>query len=289
MRLATLCLAGFLLASCASKEDAARDYLSECLASNSVYCVNKKIDVAILDGIESVKHLQVAKKDILKCLSPDEYAFSLEATKQKIDALSRYRPGALKRVFMFWTDYEEVFYFPDQARLNSTFDKLNVCVNPAPEVTLPSASEEPTAPSSPSADGQVVTPSPLEEIGQTRHGTFATDSDLVLYYGGKKIEPEIRGNSTLVVSGVYRVGDSDISVIKIVGGTACPALFHFIQTNDYGILVSPEFGTCSELADVKVLESGVSISMPEMGLSPDSKKTKSIFTYANGEVTVREE
>ncbi len=289
MRLATLCLTGFLLASCASKEDATRDYLSECLSSKSVYCVNKKIDVAILDGMESVKHLQVAKEDILKCLSPDEYAFSLQATKQKIDALSRYRPGALKRVFMFWTDYEEGFSFPDQVRLNSIFNKLNLCVNPAPDVTPPSASKEPTAQSSPASDGQVVTPSPLKEIGQTRYGTFAADSDLVLYYGGKKIAPEIRGNSTLVVSGVYRVGDSDISVIEIVGGTACPALFHFIETKNSSIRISPEFGTCSDLADVKVLESGVSISMPDMGLSPGSMKTKSIFTYANGEVTVRKE
>lgn len=289
MRWTALCVAGFLLTSCASKEDAAREYLSECLSSNSVYCVNKKIDVAIVDGMGALKYLQVAKGAILKCLSQDEYAFSLNATKQKIDALSQYRPSALRRIFMFWKDYEEGFSFYDQARLNTIFDKLNACVNPAVESTPQSASEESSVKSSPSSENQVLTPSPLREIGQTRYGAFSADSELILYYGGKKLDPEIRGNSNIVISGVYSIGDSDISVVQIVGGTACPALFHIVETKNSSIRISSEFGTCSDLVEVEVLESGVSISMPDMGVSLGAVQKKSIFIYANGEVTARKE
>lgn len=289
MRSFVLCFVCLLIVSCASKEDASREYLSDCTYSDSVYCVNKKIDLAILDEIESANQLRVRKDDILKCLTSEEYAFSIEATKQKIDALSMHRPGALKRVFMFWTDYHETSAFSGQARLDAVLSKLNACTNPPPTVSSPSISNEPPAQSSPSSDGMGGYSSSLSTIGKTRYGDFSIDSELTLHYGGKKLDPEIRGNSSIAIAGVYRVGERDISVVQINGGAACPALFHFIETNNSGARASAEFGTCSDLIEVKLLEAGVSISMPDMGLSQGAVQTKSIFTYVNGEVTVRKE
>ena len=48
----------------------------------------------------------------------------------------------------------------------------------------------------------------------------------------------------------FELADRDIVLLQSTGGTACPALYRFATLTQQGIAVTPEFGTCSDIASI---------------------------------------
>ena len=60
----------------------------------------------------------------------------------------------------------------------------------------------------------------------------------------------VQGNSRLDIVAHFELEGQDIVLLQDTGGTACPALFRFATLTSQGIAVTPEFGTCSDIATV---------------------------------------
>ncbi|HRL98887.1 MAG TPA: hypothetical protein PLE22_05525 [Acidovorax sp.] len=103
-----------------------------------------------------------------------------------------------------------------------------------------------------------------EKTLKTRYGMVSVrEEDNTLLFKGKPIKPAIEGNSGLDIVANYEMGATDVLLLQSSGGTACPALFRFVNISPGGVLrVAPEFGTCSDIIyptfDSKV---GVTVAM----------------------------
>ena len=60
----------------------------------------------------------------------------------------------------------------------------------------------------------------------------------------------VQGNAALHIVAHYEQEDQDIVLLQDTGGALCPALYRFATLTPKGIAVTPEFGTCSDIASV---------------------------------------
>ena len=65
----------------------------------------------------------------------------------------------------------------------------------------------------------------------------------------------VQGNSRLDLVAHYELDGQDVVLLQDTGGTGCPALFRFATLSPQGIAVTPEFGSCSDIASAN-LEKG---------------------------------
>lgn len=63
----------------------------------------------------------------------------------------------------------------------------------------------------------------------------------------------IEGMWLHIVAGM-EMGSRDIVLLRATGGTACPALYRVVTLSADGVSVTPEFGSCSDIANVWVDE-----------------------------------
>lgn len=64
----------------------------------------------------------------------------------------------------------------------------------------------------------------------------------------------VQGNAALHIVAHFELEGHDIALLQNTGGTACPALYRFAILTPQGIVVTPEFGTCSNIATVAIDE-----------------------------------
>lgn len=82
----------------------------------------------------------------------------------------------------------------------------------------------------------------------TRYGVVAADREnLTLLWRGKPLWPAGSGSFS-VVRHVSSWGQGELLLVQNTGGSACPALYRWIEVSQRGVRASPEFGTCSDLA-----------------------------------------
>jgi hypothetical protein len=60
----------------------------------------------------------------------------------------------------------------------------------------------------------------------------------------------VQGNAALHIVAHHELEGQDIVLLQDTGGTACPALYRFATLTPRGIAVTPEFGTCSDIAAI---------------------------------------
>jgi len=101
-----------------------------------------------------------------------------------------------------------------------------------------------------------------EEDIPVRFGSLKINHENVLLYNNHSLAPEIRGDRSLSVVSTYILGNSDVVLIQNNGGSACPALFHFVTVSNSGVKATSEFGTCTDLIDVKQKGSSIFVTMP---------------------------
>jgi hypothetical protein len=125
----------------------------------------------------------------------------------------------------------------------------------------------------------------------TRYGKLSDTDDNLLTLDGKQVAPTVQGNNGLDFVKIFRVGQSDITLVQDDGGTACPAQYYFITINEKGTTSSPSFGTCSDL--IKVRQDGDAILVTMAGfqgpLEPPAKQAMAAnqthsFAFVNGQL-----
>ena len=65
----------------------------------------------------------------------------------------------------------------------------------------------------------------------------------------------VQGNSRLDLVAHYELDGQDVVLLQDTGGTGCPALFRFATLSPQGIAVTPEFGSCSDIASANLEKS----------------------------------
>lgn len=89
-------------------------------------------------------------------------------------------------------------------------------------------------------------------------------NDQKLFLNGSKL---MDGNGySLSFDKKFTIGDNDVVLmINNSGGTACPAQYFFVSVSPQGIAkLSPEFGTCSDLAEAIQTGLKIKVTMPVM-------------------------
>lgn len=134
-----------------------------------------------------------------------------------------------------------------------------------------------------------------EKKVKTRFGVVSMrEEDKRLLFKGKPVAPAIEGNNGLDIVAHYEMGQSDVLLLQNIGGTACPALFHFITVSAAGLRATPEFGTCSESIYPSMDSKTATITITTNGFrgpfEPEVDKqkaymTKTVFRFANGQLT----
>ncbi len=126
----------------------------------------------------------------------------------------------------------------------------------------------------------------------TRFGALTINEEKVLLFRGTPVSPEVKGNASLSVIEKFEMGASDVVLIRDNGGTACPALFHFVTLSASGAKATPAFGTCSDLVRAARRGDTITVSMPGYRGPFESSagrakaaKEKHVFTFSNGIVT----
>ena len=74
----------------------------------------------------------------------------------------------------------------------------------------------------------------------------------------------VQGNAALHVVAHFEQEGQDIFLLQDSGGTACPALYRFATLTPQGITITRDFGTCSDLATVKVEDSSNGTQEPRL-------------------------
>lgn len=126
----------------------------------------------------------------------------------------------------------------------------------------------------------ITTTTSAEEKITTRFGSLSIDDENRLLFQGQALEPAIQGNSSLSVLGTFRLKNSDAVLIQNNGGTACPALLHFVELSPEGLKVTQAFGSCSDLVEVNKTGATITVAMPDM-VSGDM----TIYHYQAGVLT----
>lgn len=131
---------------------------------------------------------------------------------------------------------------------------------------------------------RVLNSRPKDDSMVTPLGKLKISEDKVLLLDGKPIKPRVQGNVLLDVSKQFSFRKNQAFLIEDIGGTACPAVYRWIIVSSQGYVVSPSFGTCSDLIETSVDGEKLLAVMPGFvgPFEPVSKHKKAVkqkFTY----------
>jgi hypothetical protein len=128
---------------------------------------------------------------------------------------------------------------------------------------------------------------------RTRFGTLQLDKEDALIFEGRRLEPAIKVNSGMDLSQPYRMGDTDVVLVSVIGGTACPYQYYFVSATKAGAKGTAAFGSCNQATSVE--RKGESISVTMHGFlgpfEPEEERKRAfreihVFVFHDGVVTV---
>ncbi|UJB66896.1 hypothetical protein YS110_20060 [Acidovorax sp. YS12] len=106
----------------------------------------------------------------------------------------------------------------------------------------------------------------------------------------------VQGNAALHIAAHYELENRDIVLLQDTGGTLCPALYRFVTLTAQGITVTPEFGSCSDIATATLEKAPDGTPMPLVTMNgffgpfePEAERQRAHmqlhrFTLRNGAV-----
>ncbi len=126
---------------------------------------------------------------------------------------------------------------------------------------------------------------------RTRYGTLDVDND-VLTFKGRPVKPEVKGSAGLSLLDKFRMGATDVVLVRDNGGTACPARSYFVTVSADGAKVTHSFGTCSDHAEAFRRGETITVTMPgyqgpfnTAAERAKAAKEKHVFVLRDGAVT----
>jgi hypothetical protein len=126
----------------------------------------------------------------------------------------------------------------------------------------------------------------------TRFGELSVRRDEVLRFNERPLEPLLKGNNGLYVGKPFVIGEADVVLVTVVGGTACPDLYWFVTVTRAGASATPSFGTCSVALSVTRAGDTIAVSMRGYRgpFEPEAERAKAaaqthVFVFHDGVVT----
>jgi hypothetical protein len=126
----------------------------------------------------------------------------------------------------------------------------------------------------------------------TRFGELSVRRDEVLRFNEQPLEPLLKGNNGLYVGDPFVIGEADVVLITVVGGTACPDLYWFVTVTRSGARATPSFGTCSVALSVSRAGDNIRVNMRGYRgpFEPEAERRKAaaqthVFVFHDGVVT----
>jgi len=99
------------------------------------------------------------------------------------------------------------------------------------------------------------------ETQKTRFGNLVADEFEPLKFQGLTVRTIVDPNNFLTFEGIYQFPGYDLVLVQNVGGSACPALFHIVKVTKRTALATREFGTCTDLIEVKRAGNSLLVTM----------------------------
>lgn len=100
-----------------------------------------------------------------------------------------------------------------------------------------------------------------EDAVPTRYGQLAVNGEGVLLFRGAPVDPPIQANARLELGKPFRIGESDVVLVKDVGGTACPFQYYFVTLSPSGASHTTAFGTCNEITSIRQAGDSIVVRM----------------------------
>jgi hypothetical protein len=126
----------------------------------------------------------------------------------------------------------------------------------------------------------------------TRFGKLDVNSEKILTFKGRPVNPVVQGNDSLSLLDKFSIGATDVVLIRVDGGTACPALYHFVTVSATGAKATKFFGTCSDQAEAARKGDAITLTMPgfegpfeSAAKQVKAEKERHVFVFRNGAVT----
>jgi hypothetical protein len=126
----------------------------------------------------------------------------------------------------------------------------------------------------------------------TRFGSLSVNDDKILLFKGHPLDPPIKGNNSLDLGKLFRIGGTDVVLVRDNGGTACPFLYYFVSVSKSGAKATPSFGTCGELTKIKRIGKSISVTLRDYRgpFEPEAEwqkatKERHVLIFRAGEVT----
>ena len=126
----------------------------------------------------------------------------------------------------------------------------------------------------------------------TRFGPLSISDTGKLLFKGNLLDPPFEEDAGLSLSKLHQIGDADLVLVTLDGGTACPALYYWVTVKESGAKITKSFGTCSDLIKIKLTGDTISVSMPGFEGDFESKRAqrkaaleRHVYIYRAGVVT----
>ncbi|MDN4574796.1 hypothetical protein DBB29_19525 [Pandoraea cepalis] len=103
-----------------------------------------------------------------------------------------------------------------------------------------------------SSGGRLVTP----------FGALSVNDNNLLMLNGKVLSPRVEGNNSLSFVAQAALRNRRAVLVQDNGGTACPAIYRWVIVSDGAYVLSPPFGSCSDLVSVAVDSDVLVVTMP---------------------------
>lgn len=131
-----------------------------------------------------------------------------------------------------------------------------------------------------------------ENTIKTRFGALSISDAGKLLFKANPLDPPFEEDAGLSLSELNQIGNTDVVLVTLDGGTACPALYYWVTVKESGAKVTKSFGTCSDLIKIKLTGDSISVSMPGFAGDSESKSAqrraaleKHVYIYRAGVVT----
>lgn len=113
-----------------------------------------------------------------------------------------------------------------------------------------------------------------------------------LLFHNHPLQPPIRANSSLDIGRVFHLNDSEVVLVKDIGGTACPYLYYLVTIKDAKAEATPEFGSCNEVVSASQKDNSIVLTMhgyrgpfePEADRRKAARELRT-FVFADGKVS----
>lgn len=164
-----------------------------------------------------------------------------------------------------------------------------------PKNTKPVSPSSATQSSAPTQSGSmafsVVKVEDNKRFG-TRHGKLeVNEKDGVLTMNGERVMVDGKNLESDYIVAAYRLGETDVVLVSVYGGTLCPALHRAVTSKATGWAISQEFGTCSDHITAKQDGKSIVFEMPGFvgshGSDEERKRagqTRVRYVYENDKV-----